>query len=290
VEAALLAMINERRNFVAGKAAALTAGSSCASGDGSGTARAVDAALDGCILDELLRATTFSSAAPSDYSDLISADELLHNLHNMMIASFETTSHAICATLCVQRARRPLHFCDIKRRYFLAKAPEWQLALLADDNKTAMRFVLNESLRLLPPVLQMQRCCRVACEAGALHCPFNTSLVVDILAMQRSQQHWGVDAEVFDPSRWQKIYAERSDGDAAGGGSLGPSLADMWMPFGAGSKSCIGQSLALQTVGTIISRFLRVFHVTFGEGHDLQFAQTPTLRITNGLLLQLRRR
>ena len=181
-------------------------------------------------------------------------------------------------------------FCDILRRYFLAQSPDHQLALLSDDNQTATRFILNEGLRLLPPVLQMQRTSLVPCHVGSLSCPFNTSLVVDILAMHRSQQHWGVDADDFNPNRWLNIAASRCSVDAAEGGSQGASLADMWMPFGAGSKSCIGQSLALQVVGSMITCFIRAFHVTLVHGYVMQFAQTPTLRITNGLHLHLRRR
>lgn len=101
VEASLWMVIRERRGVVAGKAAAHKAERSCASCefDSSAVSPAADAAQDGCVLDKLLRATSFSDHEAIDSGDCISSDELLHNLHNMMIAAFETTSHTICATL-----------------------------------------------------------------------------------------------------------------------------------------------------------------------------------------------
>jgi cytochrome P450 len=190
----------------------------------------------------------------------------------MMIASFETTAHTFCATL-----------------YLLAKTPEWQSVFLSADNKEPVRLIVKESLRLLPPVLQMTRTSQFNSKVGSLSCPFRTKMVVDVVAMHRSKEHWGADADDFDPARWTRLAASSrsiGDGEEEGDGAL----ANRWVPFGMGNKSCIGQSLALQVLETMLGDFVRTFHVSVEEGYTPQFAQTPTLRFTNGLKLHLHHR
>ena len=60
------------------------------------------------------------------------------------------------------------------------------------------------------------------------------------------------------------------------------------MPFGAGHKNCLGQSLALQTADVLLGDFVRAFDVRPHAAYTPEFAQTPTLRFVNGLVLELK--
>jgi cytochrome P450 len=244
-------------------------------------AKKEEACLGDCMLDKLLEKTDLSRAewAPDDEpGDLLSREELIHNLHNLLTAAFETTAHAFAATL-----------------YFLAAEPRWQALLLERDEGFA-RHVLKESLRLLPPVVQVttqcwsykhplppcnadqvSRTCLVRALAGPLSCPANTTVVADILAMHRSSA-WGPAANSFDPLRWEALERDESP------------LLQQWMPFGHGQKACLGMPVAMQTVQTLVVGFLREFDVRLAPGHTLQVEQTPTLRFTNGLHLLVRQK
>lgn len=226
-----------------------------------------DASSHVCILDKLIERTVFEGEASPAEGPALSQEELVHNLHNMITAAFETTAHSLAAAL-----------------FHLARAPGYQRLLVerdtsAEQRKELMRWTVKESLRLLPPVLQVSRSCVKAAEVGALRCPHTTTVAVDIAALHRSP-HWGSDAHEFNPYRW-KALAEAASDDC-------PSRR--WMPFGRGLKGCLGQALALQISESVLLGLLAEFHFELTADFVPDFEQTPTIRFTAGLPLRVTRR
>ncbi|XXG55986.1 hypothetical protein AAC387_Pa03g3525 [Persea americana] len=108
--------------------------------------------------------------------------------------------------------------------------------------KTLGRIV-NESLRLYPPVVATIRRAKADVEVGGYKIPCGTELLIPILAVHHDTKIWGRDAADFNPSRFRD-----------------PSRHPMgFIPFGVGSRTCIGQNLALMhaklTVAILLQRF-----------------------------------
>ena len=177
---------------------------------------------------------TYSEYSPEHQSnqrgeDIFSFEELIHNLHNLLTASFETTAHVIACTL-----------------YFLAHNSSQQDIIAGQDEDKdkekeavgrhphamkVMRATIKESMRLLPPVLQMARLSAKEVQVGDIRCPVKTSAIIDVVAMHRNKHIWGESRDRFDVSRWlQRDVEENSD-----------HLEAFWKPFGMGPKSCLGQ-------------------------------------------------
>jgi cytochrome P450 len=103
------------------------------------------------------------------------------------------------------------------------------------------RAVLAESLRLTPPAWVIARKALEHHWFGGVCVPAGSLVVMSPYVIHRNP-HYFPDPLAYDPSRWLAPAASR------------PRLA--YLPFGAGKRSCIGESfawlegvLALATIG-----------------------------------------
>ncbi|CAI2193423.1 14664_t:CDS:2, partial [Funneliformis geosporum] len=104
-----------------------------------------------------------------------------------------------------------------------------------------LNCVIKETLRLTPPVNDKD------VFIGGHFIPKNTPLMIPIAALQRLPSIWGPTAENFDPKRW-----------------LDPSLIKKvnnynYLPFHTGTRSCIGNKLALNEFKILLSMLIRNF-------------------------------
>jgi len=118
-----------------------------------------------------------------------------------------------------------------------------------------LRAVINESLRLLPPVpfnskYTVESTTLTDPQTGVKHfIPKGTRVALGISSMQRSTDYWGPDAVEFQPERWlddrnAKYY-----------------LANpfIFLPFLAGPRICLGQQFAYNEVSFFLVRLLQRF-------------------------------
>lgn len=101
-----------------------------------------------------------------------------------------------------------------------------------------VRAVLNEVLRLFPPVPANARASREACaipvstgdngDSRPLYIPAETQVVYFPMLIHKRKDLWGPDADVFDPNRWLDD----------GSGRLERMLKNplMFVPFNAGPR------------------------------------------------------
>uniref|UniRef100_A0A0E0ABJ0 Cytochrome P450 n=1 Tax=Oryza glumipatula TaxID=40148 RepID=A0A0E0ABJ0_9ORYZ len=155
----------------------------------------------------------------------------------------------------------------------LAMHPDWQdrarrevLAVCGDaagelptkDHLPKLKtlgMILNETLRLYPPAVATIRRAKFDVtlggggdgDAGGIHIPRDTELLVPIMAIHHDARLWGPDAAQFNPARF------------AGGAARAAKHPLAFIPFGLGSRMCIGQSLAILeaklTMAVLLQRF-----------------------------------
>ncbi|XP_077210597.1 cytochrome P450 734A1-like [Tasmannia lanceolata] len=108
-------------------------------------------------------------------------------------------------------------------------------------------MILNESLRLYPPVIATIRRAKADVELGVYKIPCGTELLIPILAVHHDPDLWGRDVAEFNPARFGEGVARAARHPMA------------FMPFGVGARTCIGQNLALLqsklTLAVILQRF-----------------------------------
>ncbi|CAM0910133.1 unnamed protein product [Alopecurus aequalis] len=108
-------------------------------------------------------------------------------------------------------------------------------------------MILNETLRLYPPAVATIRRAKVDVTLGDIAIPRDTELLIPIMAIHHDARFWGADAAQFNPARF------------AGGVARAATHPLAFIPFGLGSRMCIGQNLALLeaklTVAILLQRF-----------------------------------
>jgi cytochrome P450 len=222
--------------------------------------------------DDLFTALQAKMAANADAP---TANQLLHDeVVSLLIAGYETIASGLTWTLHLL-AQHPavLH----KLQHEINAIVGQRTPTLADLSALHyLDWVLSESLRLYPPAWRITRTARhVDCIDG-FHIPAGMSVLILVYALHRHPAFW-LEPERFDPDRFDP---------ARGVGQL----PFAWLPFGAGSRQCMGRDMAWLEMQLILTTLLQQFDIAAAN------PQTPNMQIgiilkpVNGLLVRLAKR
>ena len=141
---------------------------------------------------------------------------------------------------------------------------------------TYLRQVIEETLRLSPPVLNFDRMALEDTVIGGKY-PIRRGEAVTVLtgALHRQPQ-WGDNVELFDPDRFA---AERSAARPAA----------LFKPFGTGARSCIGRQFALHEATMALARLVHRYRLIDAYHYVPQW-ENPNSRRPVGFRLDLLRR
>lgn len=110
--------------------------------------------------------------------------------------------------------------------------------------------------------------------------------------LHRSKELWGEDAEIFDPTRWDRNFA---NGDVEGWegynaenvrGLYPNEIASdfSFLPFGGGQRKCVGDQFAVMEATVVMAMLLQKFEFTFtGNAEDVGMRTGATIHTMNGL-------
>ena len=196
-------------------------------------------------------------------------DEQLRNeTITFLLAGHETTANALTWTL-----------------YLLAQHPVIAARLQAEvrsalgDRVPAMedlprlgfvKQVVQESMRLYPPIWIIERRAVAGDVIGGFGIPARSAVVVSPFALHRHPQFWE-SPDRFDPER----FAGTSPVPAA------------YLPFGAGPRFCIGSEFAMLEAQLILAMLVRSFEFRMVPGQRIEPLPGITLRARHGLWMTL---
>ncbi|WP_328450674.1 cytochrome P450 [Amycolatopsis sp. NBC_00438] len=137
--------------------------------------------------------------------------------------------------------------------------------------------VVEEVMRMYPPVWLLPRVAQADDEIGGYHVPAGSDVVVVPYTLHRHPDFW-TDPERFDPGRF----------DAANPAGRPPRYA--YIPFGAGPRFCIGNSLGVMEAVFVLAMASRDLELRKVPGKVVEPEAMLSLRVRGGLPMTVHRR
>ncbi|MDL4820294.1 cytochrome P450 [Actinomadura opuntiae] len=135
-------------------------------------------------------------------------------------------------------------------------------------------MVIEEAVRLYPPVWILTRTAQAEDEVGGYRVPAGSDVLISPYTLHRNPAFWH-DPERFDPERF-----------APGGAAARPRYA--YIPFGAGPRFCVGNHLGLMEATFVLALIARELRLTVVPGHRVVPEPMLSLRMRGGLPMQVR--
>jgi enediyne biosynthesis protein E7 len=215
--------------------------------------------------DDVLTRLIASTAEESDrrVGDRRMRDELV----TLLLAGHETTASTVGWTLDLV-SRHPevadrLHEEAVS--VYGERRPSY--ADLTDLRYTHM--VLQEAMRLHPPVWILPRRAVAADEVGGYHVPAGAEVLICPYTLHRHPRYWP-DPDHFDPERFDPDVPVNR-----------PRYAHI--PFGAGPRFCVGNHLGMMEAAFVISTLMRDLKLTRVPGFRVRPEPMMSLRLGGGL-------
>jgi cytochrome P450 len=216
-----------------------------------------DASAD--LLTLLLRALDPSTQRPMNIAEVKS------NILTFLSAGHETTANSLSWSL-----------------FLLSQSPEWRARVEAEvdaemagpaqglaERLVVTRAVIDEAVRLYPPIAAMSRIADGPDELGGYRVKRRTLIVMAPYVLHRHRKLWD-RPDMFDPARFLGDDKQQIDRFA-------------YMPFGAGVRTCIGSTFALQEATLVLATLVKTFKMQLAPDARVWPMLQVTLRPQNGL-------
>jgi cytochrome P450 len=135
------------------------------------------------------------------------------------------------------------------------------LAAAAWEHLPVTRAVVAETLRLHPPAYILGRRPTEDVVVDKYRFRKGSAVVVSPFALHRDERSWGPSADQFRHTRWLRedgTFDESAPGQPRGA----------YLPFGAGSRMCIGSGFAVMEAVLLLARLASQWRIEFAPGFE----------------------
>ena len=212
------------------------------------------------------------SVRDPESGEAMSEIEVKANILTFIAAGQETTANALTWAL-----------------FLLSQSLEWRDRVLAEaetefdggpgglaDRLTVTRAVMDETLRLYPPITATSRTAGRSDEISGCRIEPGTLVVIAPYVLHRHRLLWD-RPDLFDPSRFLMGAARKIERGA-------------FIPFGVGARMCLGASFAHQEATIALASLVKNFELRMTPGQSVWPQQGITLRPRDPLLMTARAR
>ncbi|XP_030440213.1 cytochrome P450 CYP749A22-like [Syzygium oleosum] len=205
-----------------------------------------------------------------DESKKITIDDLVDECKTFYLAGQETTNALMTWVV-----------------FLLAAHPDWQeearkevLHVFGNNDPDpdgiaklkTISMIINETLRLYPPVIGMNRQVDQQLRLGKLVLPANIQIVIGNLKLHHDPEIWGEDVLQFKPERFAEGIAKATNNNPV-----------VFIPFSFGSRICAGMNFATHEVKIILSMILQRYTFKLSSAYVHCPVQVLTIRPKLGL-------
>jgi enediyne biosynthesis protein E7 len=134
---------------------------------------------------------------------------------------------------------------------------------------TYTTMVIQEVMRLYPPVWGLTRRALEADEVGGYRVPAGADVMISPYTLHRHPGFWP-EPQKFDPHRFDPATVASTHRYA-------------YIPFGAGPRVCVGSQLGMMEVTLVAAMVARRFRLRVLPGHEVKPEAMLSLRVRGGL-------
>ncbi len=202
------------------------------------------------------------SARDPESGQAMTNQQLRDEVVTMFLASYEPVVTALAWTM-VLLSKHPS--VELRLREEVQSVLGTRLPTAEDLRRlTYARSVLQETLRLYPPVWLLIREAVEADVVGGVQIPAGATVLGFTYGIHRDPRFWR-DPETFDPEHFSAARTAEHRRFA-------------YMPFGAGGHKCIGEHYAMMEAQIFLALILQRYQVRIADGQQVQPRATFTLR------------
>ncbi|XP_051148567.1 cytochrome P450 CYP749A22-like [Andrographis paniculata] len=141
-----------------------------------------------------------------------------------------------------------------------------------------MNLIIQESLRLYPPIPEIKRRVDKQTKLGKLSLIPETKIGISQLAIHHDPKIWGAEAHLFRPERFKEAVVKACNGNAAA-----------FIPFGFGPRICVGLNFATAETKIAVSMILLRYKLIVSTTYIHSPIQAFTIRPQHGIPVILQR-
>ncbi|KAJ1326743.1 aspirochlorine biosynthesis cytochrome P450 monooxygenase [Microdochium nivale] len=212
--------------------------------------------------------------------EILSPDEVMINSTLLVLAGSETTATALSGAIFF--LSRPENASKLQRlvdELCVKFSSESAIDITSTANLEYLMAVIEETMRMYPPAAALTPRQSPGAEVGGHWLPKGTIIHFNSKATHRNPDYFR-DPDTFVPERWlsasHPFHVSRYDSDRN----------DVFKPFSAGARDCIGKNLAYAEMRTILSRLIFRFEFEVLPGQDDWMAKqtnSPIVWMKEGL-------
>ncbi|SFU57607.1 hypothetical protein SAMN05216480_10833 [Pustulibacterium marinum] len=196
-------------------------------------------------------------------------DQLIDEILILFVAGHETTSNALTFA-CELLARNPQVQEKLSEEIITHKEESDVMTLIQKSQYA--NAVINEVMRMYPPVYFIDRVSKEADEINGFTIPKGANVLLSIFEIHHHQDFWE-NPNTFNPDRF--LNYQFKNGDA-------------YYPFGAGPRKCIGNNFAMYEMILALNELMKNFKIEPKSG-TIEITPLISLKPKNAILKFTRR-
>ncbi|XP_075522228.1 LOW QUALITY PROTEIN: cytochrome P450 CYP749A22-like [Primulina tabacum] len=211
-----------------------------------------------------------------DKNKRISVEDIVDECKTFYFAGHETTTSLLTWTILLL----------VVDEEWQEKARKEVTQLFGDQNPTVdgiarlkiMNMIIEETLRLYPPVPAIKRKVEKETKLGKLTLPPQIELYISPLALHHNSKIWGEDVHLFKPERFAQGIVKATNNNAVA-----------FSPFGFGPRTCVGLNFAIVEAKIALSMILQRYRFVISPSYVHSPIQIFMVRPQHGVQVILHR-